>query len=96
MKSLKEINKISHIKNKKLYKIFFIVISSFLFIGIIIYNVFINTNELTPIEKLIKKHNGIKESIANPKYPTISKPVSSQSTVIYGDSVRVLKKKEDK
>ena len=67
MKSLQEINKIAHIKNKKLYKIFFIVISSFLFIGIIIYNVFINTNELTHIEKVIKKHNGIKQSIANPK-----------------------------
>jgi|TARA_R110000822_G_scaffold160842_1_gene301240 hypothetical protein len=96
MKSLQEINKIAHIKNKKLYKIFFIVISSFLFIGIIIYNVFINTNELTHIEKVIKKHNGIKQSIANPKYPTIAKPVSSQSTLIYGDSVRVFKKIENK
>ena len=90
MKSLQEINKIAHIKNKKLYKIFFIVISSFLFIGIIIYNVFINTNELTHIEKVIKKHNAIRESLENPTHPTIRKPASSQIGIIGMDSVRVI------
>ena len=84
-------------KIKYPYKIFLITFLFFLFIiSIILYNVFTNTNELTHIEKVINKHNGIQQSIQNPKYPTIAKPVSSQSTVIYGDSVRVLKKKEDK
>tara|TARA_B100000780_G_C20940917_1_gene375272 strand:+ start:437 stop:724 length:288 start_codon:yes stop_codon:yes gene_type:complete len=77
-----------------LYKILVIVFMSLFCIGIIIYNVFINTNELTHIEKAIKKHNSIKESIANPKYPIISKPASSQSTVINQDSIRVYNKIE--
>jgi hypothetical protein len=84
-------------KIKYPYKIFLITFLFFLFIiSIILYNVFTNTNELTHIEKVINKHNGIQQSIQNPKYPIIAKPVSSQSTVIYGDSVRVLKKIEDK
>tara|TARA_R110001606_G_scaffold397937_1_gene575773 strand:+ start:999 stop:1247 length:249 start_codon:yes stop_codon:yes gene_type:complete len=81
---------------KKYHKIFVITLIYIFCIGILIYNVFINTNELTKIEKAIKKHNSIKESIANPKFPTIAKPPSSQSTVIYGDSVRVYNNKENK
>jgi hypothetical protein len=42
------------------------------------------------IEKVIKKHNSIKDSWTNVKHPTVPKPASSQSTVIYGDSVRVI------
>lgn len=44
------------------------------------------------IEKVIKKHNSIKDSWTNVKHPTVPKPASSQSTVIYGDSVRVMPK----
>ena len=44
------------------------------------------------IEKVIKKHNSIKDSWTNVKHPTVPKPASSQSTVIYGDSVRVIPK----
>ena len=40
----------------------------------------------------IKKHNSIKDSWTNVKHPTVPKPASSQSTVIYGDSVRVMPK----
>lgn len=79
-------------KIEKIYSIFLIVFIYFVCIGIIVYNIFINPNELTHIEKVIKKHNSVKQSISNPKYPTIEKPVSSQSTVIYGDSVRVMPK----
>jgi len=53
---------------------------------------FLNNNELTDIEKGIKNHNSVQESISNPKYPILSKPANSQSTIINGDSVRVLKK----
>lgn len=49
-------------------------------------------DELSYIEKVIKKHNSIKDSWTNVKYPTVPKPASSQSTVIYGDSVRVMPK----
>ena len=97
MKELKEFYNRAFIKNKNLYKIFFIAFLFFLFIiSIIIYNVIFNNNELTQIEKNIKKHNGIQESIHNPKYPTINKPVSSQSTVLNGDSIKVFKEIENK
>lgn len=79
---------------KKYHKIFVITFIYIFCIGLLIYNVFINNNELTHIEKVIKKHNSIKESIANPKYPIISKPASSQSTVINQDSIRVYNKIE--
>jgi len=49
-------------------------------------------DELSYIEKVIKKHNSIKDSWTNVKHPTVPKPASSQSTVIYGDSVRVMPK----
>jgi len=49
-------------------------------------------DELSYIEKVIKKHNSIKDSWTNVKHPTVPKPSSSQSTVIYGDSVRVIPK----
>lgn len=49
-------------------------------------------DELSYIEKVIKKHNSIKDSWTNVKHPTVPKPSSSQSTVIYGDSVRVMPK----
>jgi len=49
-------------------------------------------DELSYIEKVIKKHNSIKDSWTNVKHPTVPKPASSQSTVIYGDSVRVIPK----
>lgn len=49
-------------------------------------------DELSYIEKVIKKHNSIKDSWINVKHPTVPKPASSQSTVIYGDSVRVMPK----
>lgn len=62
-------------------------------LSIISMFLFIKTNELTDIEKVIKNHNAVKESILNTKYPTLSKPYNSQSTIINGDSVRVLKNK---
>ena len=89
MNELKDVYNNKIIKIKKLYKILMISFLFILFIYIFIYNVFMNTNELTHIEKNIKNHNGIKESIENPKFPTIAKPVSSQSTVINGDSIRI-------
>ena len=55
----------------------------------------IKTNESTHIEKVIKRHNRVKESISNTKYPTLSKPSNSQSTIMYGDSIRVVKKEID-
>tara|TARA_R110002012_G_C11493308_1_gene596412 strand:- start:224 stop:463 length:240 start_codon:yes stop_codon:yes gene_type:complete len=60
--------------------------------SLIILTFFIKTNELTHIEKAIKKHNAVNDAILNTKYPTLSQPPSSQSTIINGDSVRVLKK----
>jgi hypothetical protein len=51
-----------------------------------------NKDDLSYIEKVIKKHNSIKDSWTNVKHPTVPKPASSQSTVIYGDSVRVMPK----
>ena len=46
----------------------------------------------TTIEKSIKTHNEIKESLKHPYHPTISKPSSSQIGVFAGDSVRVIPK----
>jgi hypothetical protein len=82
-------------KTKNYYSIFLIAIY-ILCVFIFIHNVFIKNNKLTHIEKVIKKHNSINKSIANPKYQIIEKPASSQSTVIYGDSVRVYKNIENK
>jgi hypothetical protein len=71
-------------------KIILIAVSILISIfGFIIYTN-INSRELTRIEKVIKFHNGIKD--LNQKYPTVSKPPSSQTTVIGGDSVRVITK----
>lgn len=59
---------------------------------LIIIRILIQDNSVTHIEKVIKKHNSIKDSWTNVKHPTVPKPASSQSTVIYGDSVRVMSK----
>jgi hypothetical protein len=61
----------------------------------IISNSSTQKKELTRIEKVIKNHNRVKESISNPKYPILSPPSNSQSTIIYGDSVRVSKQEID-
>ena len=71
-------------------KIILIAVSILISIfGIIIYTN-INSRELTRIEKVIKFHNGIKD--LNQKYSTVSNPLSSQITVIGGDSVMVINK----
>mgnify|MGYP001213393827 CR=1 FL=1 len=74
-------------------RFFKILLISFLvgFIGSAIYNIYIHKTEMSHIEKMILQNNTVKESIENSKYPTINKPASSQTTVIYGDSVRVFK-----
>ena len=64
-------------------------------LSIISMFLFIKKNELTHIEKVIKNHNRIKESILNPKYPILSKPSNNKSTIINGDSVRVFQKEID-
>jgi len=80
-------------KIEKLYSIFLIALIYFICIAISIYAlVKFNTNDLTHIEKFIKKHNSVKESIANPKFQIIQKPANSQSTIFNGDSVRVMPK----
>ena len=56
----------------------------------IIYNI-VYSPKLTHIEKVIKNHNSIRESLKNPSHPTISKPSSSQIGIVGGDSVRVIK-----
>ena len=61
------------------------------FIGSVVCNIFIQKKDLSHIEKIILQNNTVKESVENSKYPTINKPASSQTTVIYGDSVRVFK-----
>ena len=80
-------------KIEKLYSIILIALIYFVCIGISIYAlVKFNTYELTHIEKVIKKHNNIQESLSNSKFPIIKKPASSQSTFINGDSIRVMPK----
>ena len=70
-----------------------IILIAFLvgFIGSVVCNIFIQKKDLSHIEKIILQNNTVKESVENSKYPTINKPASSQTTVIYGDSVRVFK-----
>jgi len=70
-----------------------IILIAFLvgFIGSVVCNIFIQKKELSHIERIILQNNTVKESVENSKYPTINKPASSQTTVIYGDSVRVFK-----
>ena len=74
-------------------RFFKILLISFLvgFIGSVICNIFLHKTELSHIETIILQNNTVKESVENSKYPTINKPASSQTTVIYGDSVRVFK-----
>jgi len=43
----------------------------------------------THVEKMIKKHNGIRDFLSNPKHPTVSEPANSQIGIIGLDSVRV-------
>ena len=59
---------------------------------LIIARILIQDNSVTHIEKVIKNHNSIKDSWLNTKYPTILKPANSKTTVINGDSVRVMPK----
>ena len=73
--------------NNKLHIIVVIVFA----LSIISMFLFVKKNKLTHIEKVIKNHNRVKESISNTKYPTLSKPASSQSTIINGDSIRLYK-----
>ena len=70
-----------------------ILLLSFLlgFVGSVICNIYLHKKELSHIERIILQNNTVKESVENSKYPTINKPASSQTTVIYGDSVRVFK-----
>lgn len=74
-------------------RFFKILLISFLvgFIGSVIYNVYYQKTSLTHIEKIILQNNTVKESVENSKYPTINKPASSQTTIMYGDSIRVFK-----
>tara|TARA_R110000822_G_scaffold14043_1_gene49560 strand:- start:885 stop:1115 length:231 start_codon:yes stop_codon:yes gene_type:complete len=55
-----------------------------------IYKLSTRKSDLTHIETVIKKHNGVRESLANPKHPTVIKPASSQIGIVAGDSVRVI------
>tara|TARA_B110000093_G_scaffold151664_1_gene166236 strand:+ start:930 stop:1172 length:243 start_codon:yes stop_codon:yes gene_type:complete len=61
------------------------------FIGYVVYNLYYQKPTLTHIEKIILQNNTVKESVENSKYPTINKPTSSQTTIMYGDSIRVFK-----
>mgnify|MGYP003652675736 CR=1 FL=1 len=55
------------------------------------YKLIQRESQYTHIEKVIKKHNAIMESLENPTHPTISKPANSQIGVVGMDSVRVIK-----
>jgi len=81
--------KIGNMKRKYLWIIPTILITLIIVRQIVIRQ---TVDELSYIEKVIKKHNSIKDSWINVKHPTVPKPASSQSTVIYGDSVRVMPK----
>ena len=74
-------------------RFFKILLIAFLvgFIGSVIYNTYHQETPLTHIEKIILQNNTVKESVENSKYPTINKPASSQTTIMYGDSIRVFK-----
>ena len=74
-------------------RFFKILLIAFLvgFIGSVICNIYFHKTELSHIENMILQNNTVKESVENSKYPTISKPASSQETVMYGDSIRVFK-----
>lgn len=78
--------------NNNLTKIIVIIVCILLLFTMILFN---QNNELTHIEKVIQKNNRVNESIANPKYPTLSKPSNTQSTVINGDSIRISQKEID-
>ena len=70
-----------------------ILLLSFLlgFVGSVICNIYLHKKELSHIERIILQNNTVKESVENSKYPTINEPASSQTTVMYGDSIRVFK-----
>ena len=61
---------------------------------IIVGIIYLNSTKakLSHFQKVIKTHNGIQKT--DSKYPTIANPMSSQSGVINGDSVRIIKKKQ--
>ena len=63
--------------------------------GGIICSIFVHKTELSHIEKMILQNNTVKESVENSKYPTINEPASSQTTVMYGDSIRVFKEESN-
>jgi hypothetical protein len=59
-------------------------------ISFTIYKLIQRESQYTHIEKVIKKHNAIRESLENPTHPTIRKPASSQIGIMGIDSVRVI------
>ena len=77
---------------KKRWSYVLLSVSVVCVIILIIFSLFAQKNELTHIEKVIKNHNRVKESLSNPKYPILSPPANSKSTTINGDSVRVIQK----
>ena len=74
-------------------RFFKILLFAFLvgFIGSVICNIYFHKTELSHIENMILQNNTVKESVENSKYPTINEPASSQTTIMYGDSIRVFK-----
>tara|TARA_B100000497_G_C7688435_1_gene417778 strand:+ start:445 stop:843 length:399 start_codon:yes stop_codon:yes gene_type:complete len=80
-------------KIEKIYSLILIALIYFICIAISIYAlVKFNPHDLSHIEKYIKKHNSIIENIANPKFQIIQKPANSKSTILNGDSIRVIPK----
>jgi len=61
-------------------------------LGFLMYKLIKKDSHHTHIEKNIKKYNGIIEFEENLYYPTVSKPANSQSTIINGDSIKVMNK----
>jgi hypothetical protein len=59
-------------------------------LGFLIYKLIKRESQYTHVEKVIKKHNGIKESTEDLYYPTASKPANSQIGMFAGDSVKVI------
>ena len=59
-------------------------------LGSLIYKLIQRDSQFTNVERVIKKHNAIRESSKNLSHPTISKPANSQIGIVGMDSVRVL------
>ena len=73
------------------YKFSPIIFICVMLLGFLTYKLIKRDSQFTNVEKIIKKHNAVRESSKNLTYPTISKPASSQIGMIGGDSVRVSK-----